>query len=145
MNNSFQINVFNLYPEILPPVAGYIAQIVGEEVKETVVLDVKTKTPQERFLGVCERDTLVTVTPGLYHVVVVGKPKSGKLSWFHYLFVITDKGDCYPVAEYLYCYGSEWLDEAQNVLKAYFKKKKLSSIKLTEIPRFASTQILVKK
>lgn len=70
--------------------------------------------------------------PGIYWVLDVCKPDDC-MEWYQYLFVVEDDDAVYPVAEYLRQTGSEWILDAQPIIKKYFKGEQLTPIQLTRI------------
>ena len=145
MATHFNIDFYKKNPEILQPMnAGYVGKVLSPNIHTSIINDIETQSLDEKFLGLYAGESY-SIDPGLYHVLCVGKPKDSKLSWFNYLFIVTEDGDSYPVAEYFNIHGSEWVGEAQKLITQYFKGKNIKPIKLTEIQRPKMTQVLVKK
>lgn len=73
----------------------------------------------------------VEVEPGIYWVMDIHR-YGGSMRWEHYLFIVDSKG-ARPVAEFLNAVNSDWVIDALEYVKAYYKNDKLRTVRLTSL------------
>lgn len=120
----------DFYRELSLPLAGLVKKVTSPKGVRTIIDDQYVYSLKSELC--CQyQGKAMRVTPGLYHVSCICKPK-GEVIWNHYLFVVDADGNGYPVAEYLECSDSTWVKDAIHIVKDYFAENPVKPIKVTK-------------
>ena len=114
------------------PVCGLVSKFISPEVVKRQETESYYSYHLHTDLKCVYSGKATALEPGLYWVLNVCKPLD-VLEWYQYLFVITEDGSFYPVAEYLCQADSTWILKASPIIKKYFDGDPLEPIEITLI------------
>ena len=118
----------DFYKDLPTPLAGLVRKVISPKGVRTIIGDKYVYSLKSNKC--CQyQGKAFRVTPGLYHVSCICKPE-GEVIWNHYLFVVDDDGNGYPVAQYLECVDSLWVKDAIHIVKEYFSETPVKPIKV---------------
>lgn len=123
------------------PILGFIAKVSGAKAitkeRENGTKAYSLETEIDGYIRI--KDDIWSVPEGLYQVCDIVKWNDETLQWNFYLVVVTEKKE-YVVAEFLNSPYTLWVKDASNVVKQYFKGKKLEPIIPTPKPKIKRSQ-----
>ncbi len=113
-----KIDFYKKY-KLVPPVCGLVNKITSPKGKKTEHPDGYTHYSLHSELSDIYHGEAVELESGLYWVMDVCKVM-GRMTWNHYLFIISDDGNVFPIAEYLEQRDTAWVKKAIKIVKTYF-------------------------
>lgn len=119
-----------------PVLCGLVQKIKSPKGIRTVTTNLQGKEVYDYKLDVdlieiYGYDKNIRMEAGLYWVMDIYRYDHNMI-WNHYLIILDEEGEVYPVAEFLNCHDSQWMKKAIKPIKSYFAGEELPAIELTK-------------